>query len=94
MVFYLTCTLGGTYGPLCFPQCYAVDTIRSIHNIFPRFLTFPLARVYQHTSVLSIEAILLCHGGRVEGNSPVLQQEESGSGEPTLADVYRLFEER
>ena len=30
-----------------------------------------------------------------EGNSPVLQQEDFGSsGEPTLADVYRLFEER
>ena len=29
-----------------------------------------------------------------EGNGPVLQQEEFGSGEPTLADVYRLFEER
>ena len=29
-----------------------------------------------------------------EGNYPVPQQEESGSGEPTLGDVYRLFEER
>ena len=30
-----------------------------------------------------------------EGNSPVPQQEEFGSGEPTtLANVYRLFEER
>ena len=28
-----------------------------------------------------------------EGNSPVPQQEEFGSGEPTVADVYRLFEE-
>ena len=28
-----------------------------------------------------------------EGNCPVPQQEEFGSGEPTLADVYRLFEE-
>ena len=28
-----------------------------------------------------------------EGNSPVPQQEEFGSGEPTLAYVYRLFEE-
>ena len=28
-----------------------------------------------------------------EGNSPVPQKEEFGSGEPTLADVYRLFEE-
>ena len=27
-----------------------------------------------------------------EGNSPVPQKEEFGSGEPTLADVYRLFE--
>ena len=27
-----------------------------------------------------------------EGNGPVPQQEELGSGEPTLADVYRLFE--
>ena len=29
-----------------------------------------------------------------EGNGAVPQQEEFGSGEPTLADVYRLFEER
>ena len=29
-----------------------------------------------------------------EGNGPVPQQEEIGSGEPKLADVYRLFEER
>ena len=29
-----------------------------------------------------------------EGNGLVPQQEELGSGEPTLADVYRLFEER
>ena len=28
-----------------------------------------------------------------EGNGPVPQQEKSGSGEPLLADVYRLFEE-
>ena len=28
-----------------------------------------------------------------EGNCPAPQQEEFGSGEPTLADVYRLFEE-
>ena len=29
-----------------------------------------------------------------EGNGPVSQQDEFGSGEPTLADVYRPFEER
>ena len=29
-----------------------------------------------------------------EGNGPVPQQEELGSGEPTLADVYQLLEER
>ena len=29
-----------------------------------------------------------------EGNGPVPQQEEFESGEPTLADIYRLFEER
>ena len=29
-----------------------------------------------------------------EGNGPVPQQDEFGYGEPTLADVYRLFEER
>ena len=32
--------------------------------------------------------------GAPEGNGPVPQQEEFGSGEPTLADVYRRFEER
>ena len=30
----------------------------------------------------------------LEGNGPVPQQEEFGSGEPTLADVYRMFKER
>ena len=29
-----------------------------------------------------------------EGNGPVPQQEEFGSDQPTLVDVYRLFEER
>ena len=29
-----------------------------------------------------------------EGNGPAPQQEEFRSGEPTLADIYRLFEER
>ena len=29
-----------------------------------------------------------------EGNGPVPQQEEFGSGELTLVDVYRLFKER
>ena len=29
-----------------------------------------------------------------EGSGPVPQQEEFGSGELTLADVYRLFKER
>ena len=29
-----------------------------------------------------------------EGNGPVPQQEEFGSGEPTMADVYRMFKER
>ena len=28
-----------------------------------------------------------------EGNGPIPQQEESGSGHLTLADLYRLFEE-
>ena len=29
-----------------------------------------------------------------KGNGPVPQQEEFGSGESTLADVYRMFKER
>ena len=29
-----------------------------------------------------------------EGKDPVPQQEEFGSGQPTLADVYRMFEQR
>ena len=29
-----------------------------------------------------------------EGNGPVPQQEELGSGQPTLANVYRMMEER
>ena len=29
-----------------------------------------------------------------EGNGTIPQQEEFGSGEPTLADIYRLCEER
>ena len=26
-----------------------------------------------------------------EGNSPILQQEEFGSGQPTMEDVYRMM---
>ena len=29
-----------------------------------------------------------------EGNCPIPQQEEFGSGEPTLADIYRFCEEK
>ena len=29
-----------------------------------------------------------------EGNGPVPKQEELGSDQPTLADIYQLFEER
>ena len=32
--------------------------------------------------------------GVPEGKGPVPQQEEFGSGQPTLADVYRVFKER
>ena len=63
-VFYATCALGDTYAPLCFSQGYAVNTIRSIHHIFPRTLDLPLARVYQHTCVLDVEVTLICHGRR------------------------------
>ena len=29
-----------------------------------------------------------------ESNDPVPQEQELGSGEPTLADIYRMFKER
>ena len=29
-----------------------------------------------------------------DGNGPIPQQEDFGSGEPTLAEIYRLCEER
>ena len=28
-----------------------------------------------------------------EGNGPILQQEEFGSGQPTMEDVYRMIKE-
>ena len=69
LVFYgLSCDvyLGWYLRPIMFPQCYVVNTISSIHHIFPRLLTSPLARVYQHTSVLSAEVSLTCYGRRAK----------------------------
>ena len=59
--------LGWYLCPTVFPlQCYAVNTISSIHNFFPRPLTIPLARVYQHASVLSTEISLTSYRRRAK----------------------------
>ena len=54
--------------------------------------------MHQYTSALSAEVFLTCQSRKSEavpeGNGPVPQQEQFGFGEPTLADVYRRFEER
>ena len=53
--------------------------------------------MFYHTSVLDVEVTLRCRGRRarlsLEGNSPVPQQEEYGSGQPTLDDVCRIIKE-
>ena len=85
-IFYSTCALVGTYVSLCFPQCSAINIIRFCTSSPPRLLSSPLARVHQHTSVLELE-VRKENEAVPEGNGPVPQQER-GSGEPTLADVY------
>ena len=45
--------------------------------------------MYQHTS-----AIMFWSKAVPESNGPVPQQEEFRSDQPTLVDVYRIFEER
>ena len=81
-------------------QCYA-DNDTFFVSYFSRLLAVPLERVYNHTSTLDVE--VYPHKQRnkseavPEGNGPVPQQQELGSGQSTLADVYRrvkkVFEE-
>ena len=84
MVFYQT--------PVSLLQYYS--TIPSFQDSEP----FPLARVFKHTSNLDVEG---CPNrprnwskAVPEGNDPTPQQKEFGSGQPTLADVYRVMKER
>ena len=69
-----------------------------LYNISSRLLTFPLARVYKHTSVFGAEVYPKIPRNRnkavPEGNGPVPQYDKFGPDQPTLADIYRLFEER
>ena len=59
---------------------------------------FPLARVNQHTSaivVLCTEVMLRKKSKAVpEGNGPVPHQDEFRSDQPTMADLYRMVNER
>ena len=57
--------LGRYFCPWCFPQCCAINITRFHTSSSSRLLTFPLARVYQHTSatsILDVEVSLSCHG--------------------------------
>ena len=53
--------------------------------------------MHQYTSILSAEVSLTCHGRKARLSlrtmAPSPKEKISGLGEPTLADVYRLFEE-
>ena len=53
----------------------------------------PLARVFKHTSVLDVEVTLRCHGSSVR-LSPKAMALLPIKISITIADIYRLFEER
>ena len=80
-------------------QCYAIKYNTLYKSSFSRLLTFPLARVYQHTSAISIfwtrgyPNILRKESEAVpEGIGPVPRQ-EFRPDQPTLVDLYRLLKE-
>ena len=82
--------------PVFLLQCSAVnDTFFT--SYLSRLLTFPLARTHQHTGDLNVEVYPIMPRKESkaipEGNGPVPQQEEVGSGQPMLADVYRMVKE-
>ena len=79
-------------------QCYAFNN-KSFTSSSQDSQPFPLARVFQHTSAivdLDIEGYLNLLRKESESvckdNGPVPRQEEFGPDQPTLRDVYRLFE--
>ena len=81
-------------------QCYAFNN-KSFTSSSRDSQPFLLARVFQHTSAivdLDIEGYpnMLRKASEAvhKGNGPVPRQEEFGPDQPTLRDVYRLFEER
>ena len=78
---------------LCFPRCYAINTIRSISSS-TRPQDLPSGEGCINTPVYRDPIMSRKDCAAVpEGNCPILQQEEFGSSEPTLADIYRLCEE-
>ena len=74
--------------PLSMPLCY----YNTFYVIFPRLLPFPLAKVYQHTSVLDVEVTLSCHERRVRlsqrTNNPFLCTYCQGDFHWRTSDVY------
>ena len=63
-LLYNVC-LGWYLRPLCFPFKVMLLKQYALYMIFSRRLsTFPLARVYHHTSALSSEILLTCYGRR------------------------------
>ena len=78
------------------PSCYAVNNTFLISS-FQDSQLFSLARVYKHTSVLGTEVYpnMLRKKSKVfpEGNCSVPPQEEFGSDQTTLKDVYLTIEE-
>ena len=79
-------------------QCHATND-KFFLIIFPKLSALLSARVYQHNSALVTRGypnIPRKESKTVpEGNDgSVSQQEEFGSDQPTLADMYRMFKER
>ena len=69
----------------------------TVYIIFLKILRPSLWRgLHQYTIIVSRDPIMPRKDCKAvpEGNCPISQQEKFGSGEPTLADIYRLCEER
>ena len=85
------------FGPHVSPLCTTWLMITSL-NKFSRLLTLAVGRVFYHTSVPDVEINPEMPRNRrnavPESNDLFSHHDEFGSEEPTMAELYRMLEER
>ena len=90
--------MGGIYVSCVFPNVTLIMQYVLYIISSSRLLTFPLAKEFNHTSILDVEVTIRCYGRRARlsprAMAPSPSKTNSGLAAPTLADLYRLFEER